>query len=254
MIGRGRAGGQDRPVPRWVLVSAGLSPVLVTGGWLVAGALQPPSYDPVRDTVSVMAGRAGTDPWVMTGALLAVGVCYFLTAAGLASLPVQARVLLAVAGLSSIGISASPEPVAGSTPQHLAWTALGAVTIMVWPAFTARRAPRRPLILRPSGAAVVTIVFAALVGWLVIETQGGSALGLAERLVGSMQTTWPFIVAAALRRSTPRTSPATAPGEPQPAFVAEPHAAGPRPGPRPAPAATAWAPDGRAGSGREAHR
>jgi hypothetical protein len=39
-----------------------------------------------------------------------------------------------VAGLAAIGIAASPEPVCGSTPRHLAWTVLGAVTITVWPA------------------------------------------------------------------------------------------------------------------------
>jgi hypothetical protein len=42
----------------------------------------------------------------------------------------------------------------------------------------------------------------ALLGWLVIETQGGSDLGLAERLFISIETCWPFIVAVALRRTT----------------------------------------------------
>lgn len=111
----GVIGGPGGQVPGWALASAGLSPVLVTGAWLAAGVLQPPSYDPVRDTISAMAGRAGTDPWVMASALLAVGVCYFLTAAGLAGLRAPARVLLAVAGLSGIGIAVSPEPVTGST-------------------------------------------------------------------------------------------------------------------------------------------
>src|ERR1700720_1730331 len=60
-------------VPGWTVVSAGLSPVVVTAGWLVAGAVQPAAYDPVRATVSVMAG-----------------------------LRVPARIVLAVAGLSSI--------------------------------------------------------------------------------------------------------------------------------------------------------
>ncbi|HEX2318119.1 MAG TPA: hypothetical protein VHJ18_03955 [Streptosporangiaceae bacterium] len=45
--------------------------------------------------------------------------------------------MLMVAGLSSIGIAVSPEPVRGSTPQHLAWTSLNTVAITIWPAFTA---------------------------------------------------------------------------------------------------------------------
>jgi hypothetical protein len=190
------------PVPWWAVVSAGLSPVLATGGWLIAGLLQPASYSPIRKTVSVLAGYAGTDRWIMTGALLLVGGCQLVTAVGLPGAGRPARILLAVAGLSSIGIALSPEPVRGSTPQHLAWTSVGAVALAVWPAFVARRAPPRPLILSSYGRAVVTAVFLALLGWLVIETQGGSDLGLAERLFLSIETCWPCIVAIALRQTT----------------------------------------------------
>ena len=131
--------------------------------------------------------------------------CAVVTAVGLAGVRVRARILLAVAGLSSIGIAVSPEPARGSTPQHLAWTALGAVAIAVWPALVARRAPPRPLILSNYGRAVVTGVFIALLGWLVIETQAGSDLGLAERLFLSIETCWPFVVAVTLRRQTAKT-------------------------------------------------
>jgi hypothetical protein len=193
-------GTRSRPAPPgWTLVCAALSPVLVTAGWLVADAVQPASYDPVRKTVSVMSGYAGTDRWIMTGALFLVGACQLLTAAGLTGAGVPARVLLAVAGLSGIGIALSPEPVVGSTPQHLAWTSLGAVAIAVWPALVAGRAPPRPPILSGSGRAVVTAVFLVLLGWLVIETQGGVDLGLAERLSVSTETCWPFVIAVTLR-------------------------------------------------------
>jgi Protein of unknown function (DUF998) len=189
------------PVPRWAVVSAGLAPVLATWGWLVADAVQPASYSPVRQTVSVLAGHAGTDRWIMTGALFLVGGCQLVTAAGLAGVGTPARILLAVAGLSSIGIAASPEPARGSTPQHLAWTSLGAVAIAVWPALVARRAAAAADTeqLRP-GRRDRRVM--ALLGWLVIETQGGSDLGLAERLFLSTATCWPFIVATTLRQTT----------------------------------------------------
>jgi hypothetical protein len=190
-----------QPVPWWAVVSAGLAPVLATAGWLIADAVQPASYSPIRKTISVMAGYAGTDRWIMTGALLLVGGCQLVAAAGLAGVGVPARMLLAVAGLSSIGIALSPEPVRGSIAQHLAWTSLGAVALAVWPGFVARQAPPRPLILSSYGRALVTAVFMALLGWLVIETQGGHDLGLAERLFLSIETCWPFIAAVALRRT-----------------------------------------------------
>jgi hypothetical protein len=68
-----------------------------------------------------------------------------------------------------------------------------------------RRAPSQPLILRARGPGAVTTVFLALLAWVVFETQGGTALGLAERLVSTVQVTWPFIVAprSALGRAAP---------------------------------------------------
>lgn len=188
------------PVPGWTLVPAILSPIFATGGWLVADAVQPASYSPIAETVSVLAGRAGTDRWIMTGALFLVGVCELATAAGLTAVRVPARILLVVAGLSSIGIAANPEPARGSTPQHLAWTFLGAAAITVWPAFVARRVRPRPLILSGYCCAVVTVVFLVLLTWLIVETQGGGHLGLAERLMLSTDTCWPFVVAIALRQ------------------------------------------------------
>ena len=186
---------------QWAIVSAGLAPILLTGGYLVAGALQPASYSPVRKTISVMAGQAGTDRWVMTGGIFLIAGCYLVTAAGLTGVRASARALLIVAGLAGIGIAASPDPASGATPRHLAWTVLGAVTTAVWPAFAARRAAPRPPILSVYGSAAVTAVFVALLGWLFTQTRDGSVLGLAERLVSSIQTCWPFTVAVTLRRT-----------------------------------------------------
>jgi hypothetical membrane protein len=224
---RARADSSSWTVPGWAMASAALSPLVMIGGWLAADALQPPSYSPVRSTVSVLAGLGGTDRWIMTSALILVGACYFVTAAGLPGVRVPARIVLMVAGLSSIGIAVSPEPVGGSTPQHLAWTSLGAVAITVWPAFTARPGPSQPLILRFRGAVAVTAVFLALLAWLVLETQGGTALGLAERLVSAVQVTWPLIVALALRAA----GPAGRPGEDEAAPDDREIAAAARPSP-----------------------
>src|ERR1700733_8478524 len=209
---RARPANSGWAVPRWAMASAALSPLVMIGGWLAAEALQPPSYSPLRSTVSGLSGLGGTDRWIMTSALVVVGACYFTTAAGLPGVRLPARIVLMVAGLSSIGIAVSPEPVRGSTPQHLAWTSLGAVAITIWPAFTARRAPSQPLILTFRGAAAVTAVFLALLAWLVFETQDGPVLGLAERLVSAVQITWPLIVALTLRRAA--RPPDHGPGSP----------------------------------------
>ncbi len=197
-------------VHQWAAIPAGLAPVLLTGAYLIAGIFQPASYSPVRTTISVMAGQAGTDRWIMTGGIFMVGGCYLVTAAGLTGVRAPARALLIIAGLAGIGIAASPEPASGVTPQHLVWTVLGAVTIAMWPAFAARRTSPRSLVLNIYGAAAATAVFVALLGWLLIETRDGSVLGLAERLTSSIETSWPFIVAVGLRRARrPRLGLAT---------------------------------------------
>ena len=137
---------RSRPAARpWAIISAGLAPVLLTGAYLIAGIFQPASYSPMRKTISVMAGQAGTDRWIMTGGIGLTGGCYLVTAAGLTGARASARALLVVAGVAGIGIAASPEPASGATPRHLAWTVLGAVTTAVWPAFAARRASKNGL-------------------------------------------------------------------------------------------------------------
>jgi hypothetical membrane protein len=189
---------------RWATVSTVLAPLIMIGGWLVAETFQPRSYSPLESSISGLAAVGAADRWIVTGALFLVGACYLVTAACLPSVRGPARVVLLIAGISSVGIAVSPVPLHGPDPQHLAWTALGAVAIAVWPAFTASRAPAQPLILRPPGAAAVTAVSLALLVWLIAETQGGSALGLAERLVTGTQVTWPFIVLLALRNAKVR--------------------------------------------------
>ncbi|HMH90461.1 MAG TPA: DUF998 domain-containing protein [Streptosporangiaceae bacterium] len=199
-------------VPGWAVISAAISPVLLVTAWVWAGAVQPASYSPMRQTVSVMAGLGGTDRWIMTTALLLVGGCHLITAAGLTALRPPARILLVIAGVSSVGIALFPEPATGSTPAHLAFTALGAAAIAIWPGFTIARTFPRPVFLSEPGAAIVTAVFLILLAWLISETQGGSDLGLAERLSSSVETCWPFVVAVSLWRAARRPGAGSGPG------------------------------------------
>lgn len=192
-----------RAVPRWTLVSSALSPLLLVVGWLAADALQPPSYSPMRQTVSVLAGHGGHDRWVMTAALFAVGACHLVSATGLSRLRWSARAVLALAGVAAIGVATHPEPVDGSTVPHLVWTSVGAVAIAIWPAFVGERdgPPSRSFALSVRGSAWVTAAFVVLLAWLASATQVGGELGLAERLTSGIQTCWPFVVAVALRRA-----------------------------------------------------
>jgi hypothetical protein len=79
----------DRPIAAWVPVGAALPPTLLALAWLIGDAVQPTSYSPIRQTVSVLAGHAGTDRWIVTGALSVIGACHLATAAGLRALTLR---------------------------------------------------------------------------------------------------------------------------------------------------------------------
>jgi hypothetical protein len=177
-----------------------LVPVVLVGGWLMAGALQPATYSPMRQTMSVLAGYSGTDRWVMTAALVLVGSCQIATGAGLTAVRMPARILLILTGLSTLGIAATPEPATGPTSRHLAFAVSCVVTTAVWPVLVARRAPAQSWIVSVYGCATVAVIFAGLSFWLLIAARdGGGNLGMVERLTSALQGLFPLVVALALR-------------------------------------------------------
>ncbi|MDT4927426.1 MAG: hypothetical protein QOF92_293 [Pseudonocardiales bacterium] len=186
-------------IPAWAFVSAGLTPVVLIAAWVIAGELQPSSYSPMRQTVSVLSGHAGADSWVMTGGLVLVGIGYLVTAAGMSMIGRTARLGLVAAGVAAIGVALCPVPSHGSTPSHMFWTGVGELAIASWPVLMIlSAAAARPPALRVT--VVASAVSCALLIWLVYELHEGSHLGFAERLTSSAQVTWPFVVALGLRR------------------------------------------------------
>ena len=190
-----RAVARADPAPAWATAAAVTIPLTLVLGWVTADALQPPTFSPTRQTMSVIAGHAGRHRWVMTAALLVVGGCYLLAAAGLRAVGGPARLGLAAAGIAGIGIACSPQPVTGSTTQHQVFTALGAVLITAWPLLAVRGGSWVPWAQRPPVTMIVGVVFASLTAWLAWQTVHGDQLGLTERTVASLEVGWPAVVA-----------------------------------------------------------
>jgi hypothetical protein len=190
----------SRSVPGWAVVTAALTPVVLVGGWLAAGALQPSYYSPAQQTMSALAGQTGTDPWVMTSALFLVGASQIATAGGLTGVRLPARILLLVTGLCTIGVASSPDPAAGPTPLHLAFAVSCVFTTAIWPALVAQRPPAPTWIVSIYGCTVVTAVFAVLSGWVLFATFGAGELGLAERVTSAALGLFPLVVALSLRQ------------------------------------------------------
>ncbi|HEY7176288.1 MAG TPA: DUF998 domain-containing protein [Micromonosporaceae bacterium] len=192
----------SRPVALWAIICSTAAPILFVTAWLIAGLLQPPSYSPMRNTISGLSGQAASDRWIVTAALAIVGGSYVITAAGLHGVRLAARIDLLIAGGAGIGVAACPQPADGTTTVHLVFATIGAAAIAIWPALTARGRNCESAVIALPIALTVTAVFVAMLGWLFIEARtGGAWLGMVERLDASLQICWPPVLAIALYRA-----------------------------------------------------
>ncbi|WP_345156014.1 DUF998 domain-containing protein [Micromonospora maritima] len=216
-----------RAVPSWAVAVAAAAPALLVAGWTVAGARQPAGYDPVRDTISELAGEGATDPWLMGGVLVLLGVAYVVTAAVLHAAGLASRFLLAVGGAATVALIAFPRPEVGGSPAHGVVATVAVLALSLWPAGSALRLPRavrREVAAAPGGtppwafrrpvALTVTAVLLVLFGWFVVEVTGGSRTGLAERVAALAVALWPLAAILSARRAHRHRAAATsaAPG------------------------------------------
>jgi hypothetical membrane protein len=192
-------------IPWWAVASAAGAPVLLVGGWTLAAALQPSGYDPVRDTISALAAQGATNRWVMTSALVGLGACHVITAAGLRPARRLGRVVLAAGGAATVLVAAFPQPAQGSAPAHSAAATLAFTAVGAWPLAAGRRGHRAPLLTRTASAAA-GVVLLGLVIWFAFGVDGGHR-GLGERIAAGAEALWPLAVVLTTRRAR-RAAPA----------------------------------------------
>ncbi|MFJ6350942.1 DUF998 domain-containing protein [Streptomyces sp. NPDC092046] len=183
-----------RRVPRWALISSGCAPVLLIGGWTIAGLLHGPGYDPVTQTISVLAAYGAPGAWVMTGGLFGLGVCHLVTAWGLRAAALAGRVALAAGGVTALVVALLPPPLSGGSLRHGSVAAAGFAFLALWPVLAADRAGPAPWGLRPVPAVGVTALMGLGAGWFLVDMQRHGAVGVAERLVTCLQSVWPLVV------------------------------------------------------------
>ncbi len=171
---------------RWVVLSAGLAPVTLIGGWSWAAYRQPPGYNPIKDTISALAARGATDRWIMTASLAVLGMCHLATAAGLTDAGVRGRLFLAAGGAATVAVAVFAQPCAGHVPA----ATVGFVALALWPA--ASRAPGRGVRI------LASLVLVGLLGWLAVALEVGDLIGLSERVLAGAEACWPLVVALTL--------------------------------------------------------
>jgi hypothetical membrane protein len=187
-------------IPRWALISAGAAPIALLATAVVARTLATADYNPVRQTLSVLAA-AGRSEWVMTFGIGFSAACLVVTGLGLVMVRPVARFVLAAGGLFGVGVALFP--VSEATTVHLATTCISAFLLALWPAVAMTREKHAPFIMRIPVALSASIVLFVLLGWTVFETQGGSLLGIAERVTVLAELVWPAIVVVAVRFRRP---------------------------------------------------
>ncbi|MHB1472527.1 MAG: DUF998 domain-containing protein [Dermatophilaceae bacterium] len=196
-----------RRVPWWALVSSLAAPVLLIGGWSVAAAAQPVPFDAVVRTISELAARDTPHRWLMTSALVGVGLSHVVTAFALRPVAAPGRLVQGLGGLATVLVAVFPLPSGGgSSPAHTAAATVSFVSLALWSAFAWIR-PRLPgqafeTILGPRVSAAATGTLLLTLAWFFDELLvSGQRVGLAERVAAGTQAVWPLVVVLSVRRA-----------------------------------------------------
>jgi hypothetical protein len=185
-----------RLVAWWAVPSSALAPVVLVGGWTAAARLDGHGYDPVTQTISVLAADGAAEYWVLTGILIAMGVCHLVTAWGLRAARLAGRLALAGGGVAAMVLTLFPAPRTGGSFPHGSVVTVGASLLALWPVLAIDRRGGAPWGLRRAPAIAVTALLAVGSAWFLIEVQVHGAAGVAERVLAVAQSLWPLVVVA----------------------------------------------------------
>jgi len=194
-------------VPWWGLVSSIAPPVLLIGGWTVAAAIQPVHFDSFVRTISELAARDTPHRWLMTSALIGVGLSHIATACALGCAATAGRLVHGLGGLATLLVAVFPLPAGGrSSSAHTFAATVAFVSLAVWPAFawTRSQVPGRTVaaFLEPKVSAAATCTLLLTLSWFFAEKfMSGQSVGLAERVAAGAQAVWPLAVVLSVRRS-----------------------------------------------------
>ncbi|ROT33279.1 DUF998 domain-containing protein [Micromonospora sp. HM5-17] len=203
-------------VPWWGVLSSVAAPVLLATGWTLAAVRRPDGYDPVADTISVLASFGMVDRLILITCLAGLGVAHLVTALGLRVVPLVARAVYGLGGVATIVVASVPKVDSATPPAHGISAVVGFVALGLWPAVAllprARRqsggtgrsgpvVPRdRPWVLRPPAALAATGVMLGSGLWLALQLPDGATAGLAEGVTSGTEGLWPLTVVLVSRR------------------------------------------------------
>lgn len=203
--GSGAAGSKTSraEVPWWGLIPAAAAPVTLVAGWTVAAELQPRPYEVLDSTVSALAAVGSANRWVMTFAFALAGAAEVVTGLALRPAAAPGRLALMAGGAAGVLVAASPQHAGGSL-THAVWAVVGFSALVAWPGGAWRRGAGVPWGLRPVVSVSAAAILLGLLAWFGVElVAGGGHVGLAERVMGVAQASWPLVVTLSCRLSLP---------------------------------------------------
>ena len=195
-----------RRTPWWGLLSATAAPVLLIGGWTLAASRQQGGFDPVRRTISALAARDADDRWVMTTALVGLGLCHVTTALAVRR---AANPGPGDAGRRRRGHRARRGVPATRGGPFLGGAHRGGGHRVRGVGRVAAAGPANRLgpVLSAPVSVAAGVVLLALVGWFFAELVADSGrVGLSERVAAGAQALWPAVVAWGTAGVTSRRS------------------------------------------------
>jgi hypothetical membrane protein len=191
-----------RAVALWALASAVAAPTVLLAASAVARLMRTAKYDPITQSISELAN--GRSDAVMTAGIVLSSLFQIVTAAGLYTLRLRARVALAFAGCCGLALAGLPVSQQSTMLPHLIIAGFGATALAVSPLLAISAEGSAPAVCRPRWAIVASVVLVALLMWVFAAMRRGGDLGLAERLAASTELMWPLTVAVAAWLSSSR--------------------------------------------------
>jgi hypothetical membrane protein len=193
-----------RPVSWWAVLSSACAPALLLAGSTLAAAVQGRGYNPVSQTISVLASGNTAGYWVLTTMLIALGACHLATAWGLRAAALAGRLALAGGGMSAMLLALFPAPRTGGSFSHGSVVAIGFSLLTLWPVLASDRRADAPWGLRTVPSLVVSTLMVLGAAWFLIELQTHGAAGVAERVLTAAQSLWPVVVVVSCLRHSSR--------------------------------------------------
>jgi hypothetical protein len=176
------------------MTSAIAAPVLIIGSWLIA-PIGLDGYDSLKQTISELAAGDSKRRTPMTLVFSLTGLCLVVTAFSMPNFSTSGRLVLALGGISLIGVAKYPLLTMDSSRRsHTAWAAVHFTAMSCWPVFAIDN--DSTWIQSWEGAIFSVAIMGAMFLWFILSLRNPKLLvGLSERFLAGANVLWPLFLA-----------------------------------------------------------